>query len=330
MPSAALLIGCKPDDNNYGAAMMARTIIGALPDSVSVVFSLDRHKDIRIIIDASGYCYADHLPWRESRLRMHEQAFKILPRIPTVFMPQAYGPLEPSLAKRFIALLHSECAVYCRDRVSQCHLRAVGLEAPIVDDVAFCAPTPRAESGRQWLAAHLPNWRDDQPLGLVVPNRHCVQRMGHLYVERLRTAMQSLAALSYRAVLLRHNRLPESLPADLQREELWCDDVEMTRHVIASAAVLYGSRFHSLVAALRAGVPVLADGWAPKYGCLLEQWECGEYLVGATDDGNAVSRILHQMVEVRETVAARLRRLLPLKRANARTPIDKVIHHARS
>jgi len=58
---------------------------------------------------------------------------------------------------------------------------------------------------------------------------------------------------------------------------------EEIKSVIGCSDLVIGSRFHSLVAGLSQGVPVVAIGWSHKYEKLLRSFELGEYVVPFED-----------------------------------------------
>jgi polysaccharide pyruvyl transferase WcaK-like protein len=49
--------------------------------------------------------------------------------------------------------------------------------------------------------------------------------------------------------------------------------------IISKCHILVGSRFHSMIAALSTGVPILVIGWSHKYNEILDLFEMGEFIV---------------------------------------------------
>ena len=58
---------------------------------------------------------------------------------------------------------------------------------------------------------------------------------------------------------------------------------EQVRSAVSCLDLLIGSRFHTLVFALSAGVPLVALGWAHKYQGLLEQFGLGDWFCNYSD-----------------------------------------------
>ena len=62
---------------------------------------------------------------------------------------------------------------------------------------------------------------------------------------------------------------------DLTPEEL--------RVIISQCDVFVASRFHSMISALCGLVPVLVTSWSHKYREVMEEFECGEWVIGTED-----------------------------------------------
>ena len=66
-------------------------------------------------------------------------------------------------------------------------------------------------------------------------------------------------------------------------------DALALKKTVAGSRLLVGSRYHSLVAALASGVPVLCMGWAHKYAMLLADFDCEELVLDAETSMEAVA-----------------------------------------
>lgn len=97
------------------------------------------------------------------------------------------------------------------------------------------------------------------------------------------------------------------------------------KSIIASCGVLVGSRYHSCVAALSSGVPVLVVGWHHKYEELLKEYLQSDMLIDVRDfDMDAMKNSFDELWATREERVSTIKREIPKVR-NAVIAAAKVV-----
>jgi colanic acid/amylovoran biosynthesis protein len=255
----------------------------------------DIHVDATI--DVSGYAYFGGA----SQTMMNVISYMRRHPGPCFFLPQAWGPLTTKQSRFFLRrMLEKAAAVYSRDATSSGCLKQCGfsgfLEAP---DIALAFK--RKSSGKE-IPAYLQGVvGTGRPVIGIAPNMRVYERISgtgleNRYIvflmELCRFCMDKLGAT---VILISNEIHPDPKVSDDQDLcELLCKQIncpqciyqrqyysaEMIRNITGRLDFLIGSRFHTLVFALSQGVPVMALGWAHKYGELLKGFGLENYSIG--------------------------------------------------
>lgn len=222
---------------------------------------------------------------------------------------QSYGPFSTPLVRLLARLdLGGLPEIYCRgdDCLHAVQELLPGKPALSFPDVALTLPYDRS-----WGERHVAERFGLAPGGYVTlsPSAVIHQRThdaaGNGHVRRLAALCRWLQAQGQRVLLVPHTFRPgrhdpdhcdygvalavrqelAGLPGvDVLADDLAADELKA---VIAGARVHVGARYHSLVAALSAGVPALSLSWHPKYRDLMRQYGVADFVhdaVAVTDD----------------------------------------------
>lgn len=266
----------------------------------------------------------------------------LVARRPMRAWTQSYGPLSTG-AVRFFAKrdLRRQPVVFCRGddcvaAVRELLPHATALSFP---DVAVTLRFDKAW-GATYVAQIFPSLSRFVTLSpsAMLYSRDSARGTSNSHVRQCRVACAHLAALGYTVLLVPHTLRPThpdpeicdlavaelvyqgASPANvgLVREDL--SPVEL-KSIIANAEFHIGARYHSVVAALSAGVPAISLSWHPKYRDLMRPYGMEDYLL-VEDDAQG----LGSLVEKVKSQNAELRRRLTEKQSDV---VDRVRENAR-
>lgn len=261
------------------------------------------------VIDIHGYAFGD--PWSVEGFRAAAQWGKFcrLKKIPYCFLPQTWGPFEKNgYADETVKMLCDSSLFYARETLSQEELAKV-LHKP-VDNIPMAPDTVlRFGSGPVSLGEDVLRRiglnRHEKPLIGITPNMRVYERtagvgVGNEYVRLLaRLSEHFIKHIGANVVLIPNeisswvryqkgqmradDRFLCNMVASIVQQPTGCfalrgyHSAEEIHSVISCLDLLVGSRFHTLVFALSAGVPLIALGWAHKYDGLLRQFGLSDY-----------------------------------------------------
>jgi colanic acid/amylovoran biosynthesis protein len=253
--------------------------------------AIDEVGGVDCVMDFSGFNYSDDwgivnarrgLAWADYCRRNHK---------PFVCLPQAWGPFHvPAVADAVRRLCTCASLVYARDKVSLSYLKDLlggGEHIRMAPDVAFLFSGDDPLAGREFLrSCGVDVGRS--PLVAVTPNLRVYERCpgrgaANEYVQLLTlVANHCIRQWSASVILIPHMFSMHEPPREDDR--LLCGLVEVAvsnpsrcfvvrRYISAAMAksieghvdLMIGSRFHSCVFALSAGIPTVALGWTHKY-----------------------------------------------------------------
>ncbi len=309
-------------------------------------FQLYRGSDLAI--DMHGVKFYSNLGWRRNLLAAAPLVVPRLMAIPSVAFTQTYGPFE-NYKTRLVAriALRMTNLLYAREPASLDILADIGLgkKATLYPEVALILPAcPTTEltcSDTVKLFIAKP-----EPYICVTLSRKVIQEEKRLhgssnYAELMREFIVELLQQNFRVLLVPHTYRPdrpldndhaltrevfETLNADPERCLMVDADLppDQLKTLIAGSYVLVGSRYHSLVAALSSGVPVLAVGWSHKYDGLTQLFGLDTTLWSNQATLDDLRQQIQHLCEQREVYAQQIMSRLPFIQAQVHESIERV------
>ncbi|SEP86366.1 polysaccharide pyruvyl transferase family protein [Arthrobacter sp. OV608] len=263
-------------------APLASGFVGSLvPAKLRDAFGLTSETDVSGVLDAAGFAYSDSFsPVRSKREALVADRRKKR-GVPTVFLPQAFGPFKNEEQRKWSKqLLVSAELVFARDQVSLAHVRQLdpAINVQLSPDFTIGLKAPRSSRFSGDYAALVPNVKMITHTGLGED----------AYTDSFITAGQVLRAAGIEPVIVVHefndndiaHRVAQQLDCDVFRDK----NPLVLKGVIGNARVAIASRFHAIVGALSQNTPVLAFGWSHKYEQLLGDYGVERWLFSAEQD----------------------------------------------
>lgn len=291
-------------------AVLRSGVRRALSASVLGALEMADVKKIDGIIDISGFAYSDVWgaePAERSLVWVRHCRKK---GIPYVYMPQAWGPFaHPEVARNAIEMCRLSSLLYARDEESFAYLNKLSEEsrdkAKLAPDIAFKFQGAEKEEGISLLKS-LGVETEKVPVVGLTPNLRVYERMTgegrnnayvRLFVSVVRHCLQKWDAavilIPHELALGQGMRKDDRFLCGLIQEGISAQgrvvnmseslSADMIKAVIGNLDIVIGSRFHSLVFALASGVPVVALGWAHKYGELVRNVGLGDFFLDLQD-----------------------------------------------
>ena len=240
------------------------------------------------VVDISGFAYGDF--WGAAKARTRAAA-TIAKGVPTYLLPQAFGPFtDPDLIAAMKDITTGARSIAARDQVSQGHLQALGTNRaiPLYPDITIGlnidTRTVAVPEGR---------------FGCLVLNAQTV-KTGSMTQDAVLSLYGKVVAVMRAAnvapVIVLHEPqadlpLSESLSAacgGLPIVQL--QDARDIKAYISRSTVVVTGRFHGLVNGLATGVPSFAVSWSHKYGEMLGDFGCPDFICGS-DVAGFIDRI---------------------------------------
>ncbi|WP_262180223.1 polysaccharide pyruvyl transferase family protein [Haloarcula laminariae] len=269
--------------------------------------------DCACIIDINGYALSSQWGFQQSLEYMSNLISANQKRIPIYILPQsigpfAYTPVAASILKPLFSSLLPSAEIICpREKEGVECLRPYTTENVQLEyDIVL----QYQEYDLENVFTEVPKFRvptvEGDAVG-VVPNSRLAERKDRDELREIYNAiLETLLAQGKDVYVLRHSSEDKeictwikSLFENRERVHLLDDDlnaIELER-TIEQFDYLIGSRYHSLVHSYRNSVPVIAIGWATKYGELLENFEQSAYFFDGRDkvEASKVESAIRQM-----------------------------------
>jgi colanic acid/amylovoran biosynthesis protein len=291
------------------------------------------------VLDISGFGYSDVWGLHGPRTACAWVNHCRRRRIPYLCLPQAWGPFtNPAIARCVRRFCGKASEVYARDERSLAHLRGLlgadGRRVKLAPDIAFAFRGLGPEAGAAILRRHGVD-PIRRPLIGITPNMRVYERtrgsaFGNEYLQFLSRAARHLMREWQATIVLIPHEIKLGRPAARDDRHL-CGILETLLHdegvcaalsgsYLADAIrsvyhhldLLIGSRYHSLVYALSAGVPVVAVGWAHKYAELLRLFGLERFTIEYTELGDdLLQKVLREAWPARENSRGQIRACLP-------------------
>lgn len=279
-----------------GIQSAAAEILGVSKENITHL--KDILKNTCIAFDVSGYSLSSNWSGANSIKYLYQLAILKKYKIPTVLMPQSFGPFDyKPVFKQYInrlgkKLLTYPAFIFAREKFSysivkkQFGLNNVSLSK---DMVLLGKETDRTivfQPGIKLREFHI-----GHSCVAVVPNNKLVEKLSlekalaiyksainHLlqYGRTIYIVQHSEADINL-CVKIKDNYRDNSLVTLLQ-ENLNCMEYDL---LIKQFDYIIASRYHSLVHAFKQNVPCIAIGWSEKYNSLMETMNQSQYMVDA-------------------------------------------------
>jgi len=304
------------------------------------------------VLDFSGFNYSDEWGVRCAQRGLVWADYCHKQGKPHLCLPQAWGPFRKAdVAGMTRRLCEYSSVVYARDRVSLSHLRELlGHEdgaVRLAPDIAFLFRGENPIAGRRALEA-LGVDPTNSPIVGLTPNMRVYERCsgvgaGNEYIRMMvKIAEHCIRTWGTFVVLLPHELSVQDTPrrddrflcALIRAGVSYPDRCSMLGTYISASLLksiegqldlMIGSRFHSCVFALSAGVPAVALGWAHKYAELMELVGLGrDTLMHTQFDEKNVMEVLDTAWKQRGESAATIQGRLPEIRNSVTLLFDEV------
>ncbi|MCG0238700.1 MAG: polysaccharide pyruvyl transferase CsaB [Firmicutes bacterium] len=255
-------------------------------------------------------------------------AMALLRRKPVMFYAQGVGPIRGVLGKVLVRLVANRVArITVRDPESAELLRRLGVTRPpvaVTADAALALPPGDREAGRRLLtAAGVPasrtligvsvrpwkEWEERAQKGLAQAlDRLAAELNAHVVFLPMQPTADPGAAEAVARQM--------TAPATVVRGEDWT--YRETLDAVAACDLLIGMRYHALVFAAMAGVPLVGLSYDPKIDAFLRQ--LGTAPAGSTRhlDPDTLVAAARAAWETREETRARMARILAILRERSR------------
>lgn len=253
------------------------------------------YRDTRLLIDISGYALGSNWSAKVCHDYLNNIEHALAYGIPVYLLPQSFGPFDfqgeagENLDARVRRLLPRVKLICAREEAGyQALCSSYGLEGNTIlhnDLVLTSRLTDYALALKETIAVSLPEIPENSIC--VIPNvrvsENGVNQADSLYL----AAMEAALALGLRVYITYHSAQDKALCAHLNAAFADNDRVVFLDHdygcmefneLVKQFRFVVASRFHSIVHALKNGVPCIALGWAVKYIELLNLFGQGGYL----------------------------------------------------
>ncbi len=274
-------LATKLDWNRWGRTRLAMSLA---PEAFRRSLGVYENADLDAALDISGFAFGDQHPAKRTiDFADRVENWKGLGK-KVALLPQAFGPFENTEIRNAFGRIVDHSDLICpRDQASLDHIvKHFGQR----ENVLLCPDITIGIGSEQ-------KTQEVSKDVLFVPNTRMLDKsdsgQAGNYIPLLQTCIRAVRESQYSAKILLHdaaedrNLVPRIQDGLEQRVEVIQDPNPLSlKHTISQAALLVGSRFHSLVSALSSGVPVLATGWSHKYEMLLNDFGCPESVLNLT------------------------------------------------
>jgi len=311
---------------------LLRRLTGLLPGGQDRRAKLLAFERAEVVVDIWGIAFADQLGSNRFGPRMVQGLHLVLGKVmgkPVVKYTADLGPFQHRW-NRFFAktYLGRFCdLVLARDRDSFEDVKKLGVRTRMrcCPDTAFLLEPAESEHSRR-----LARIKRDRPVvGLSVSYQgYRRAATAELYLEAMAALARHAIAKGMHVVILPNELFVtdaekddediateiNSLVADDRCEVLYTRDIpgEEIKGVVQQCDVVVAARYHTVIAALSMGIPVLAIGWHHKYVGVLSRfglsgWVCDIRTLKADDLRDSFDKLWQQ----RQAISGRIQAALP-------------------
>lgn len=257
-------------------------------------FNAIYHSDI--IIDISGISFTDYFSNFNTLSHMFDFLYAKILNKPYFCFPQAFGPPNKFINK-FAIKLCMPLANYImpRGNISKGFIEELGItkNVKLITDLALSLDKCSDKLVYDIFKEENIDYKNKKFVGITINT--------HLYNWSETDIIQIFAKFldyitekhDYEILILIHtlytNSIDDSDIAEMvykkssnkSKIHIITGDYNASelKGIISKCHILVGSRFHSMIAALSTGVPILVIGWSHKYKEILDLFEMGEFIV---------------------------------------------------
>lgn len=255
-----------------------------IPDAICRNYGLVKHKDIDVVLDASGFAYGEQ--WTPTMLAHSvKQAKKMkLSGKHYIFMPQAMGPFKSPQYKKLIKEAVEHCSLmFIRDQISYEYVTGItGVRENVILSPDF-TNLVKLNVNRSTVIAK-------EKLVTLIPNNKMLSKQNNnsfnkrSYIDELVDSALHLQKKGYHVAVLNHEgrgdfELCEKVFSLLNKDDATLlndlDPISVKEQIRKSDLVIC-SRFHGCVSALSQNIPVIGTSWSHKYEMLFADYEVSD------------------------------------------------------
>lgn len=300
-----------------------------LPDTVCKTYGLVKHKDIDVVLDASGFAYGDQ--WTPAMLRHSVKQAQYMKKLGKkyIFMPQAMGPFTtPAYRKLIKEAVQASTIMFVRDKKSLTYITdIVGERENVIlsPDFTNIVKGPEVEcTGERELK-----------VATVIPNNKMLSKQNKNsfgsfdYLDEIVKGCLLLQEKGYKIKVLNHEGVKDLELCKKIFSRIDSDNailieslgpLEIKREIKDSSLVIC-SRFHGCVSSLSQGVPVVGTSWSHKYEMLYRDYNVLELLYKFDVPLN---ELITNSLSKMETLAAEIRRNAEIEKSKTLQMWDKI------
>ena len=312
------------------SAMLGRRL-GRSVGSVATQSAMRHLRDVDAVIDIWGICFADSGTRNTFRGRVGRKRLWLMAKMlgkPMIKYTAAIGPCRAFWNRFFARFYLGRCcdAILARDEQSLDVVKRlrISTESMSVPDSAFLfEPSASDASERTALVA-----RDRPVIGLSISYQaYNRAESPEAYVELMGSLVRHMVNACGAYVMILPNEMSHGQHDDRrvaaevleaanssQCEVLNVDSLraEELKGVIKECAAVIAARYHTIVASLSLGVPVVAIAWHHKYAEVLGLFGQEQYLCNVADATlDDVTTLVDRLWENRDAVRAKILERLP-------------------
>ncbi len=308
---------------------------GTVEDSGPLADNLRKLASYDAIVEMRGICFSDEIGGQ----RLYNKLFNFplwifgkMMGIPVVKYTTAIGPANKFSTKLSIQIYLSRFCdlALLRDDESFAICKRLNVKSQYlnVPDTAFYMPIAPCDKAEELSSA-----KGTRPIvGISVS--HQLKGRAPGYLESMAELVNHLTQTMNAKVILIPNEYTRDLSEDDKAvarklyEMTGQDGVEVLevdsltpnqiKAVVAACDTMVCARYHSVVASLSAGVPVLALSWHHKYREAMKLFGQQRHVVEKEEIGKSVVAAFHEVYDNREAIRAELKTHLPEVRALVR------------
>ena len=258
-------------------------------ENVEIIEEL--YKNARMLIDISGYALGSN--WPDATVDYYLSCFECAKKydVPVYVMPQSFGPFDykkdSAVMKRIKSTMSYPSVIYAREQDGFELLKSLfGLEnvRESCDMVLRCKSAGPDDIYKNKAGFILPDICENSVA--VIPNiRNFDYKDGSIVLGYYISAVEKLLSLGKNVYVMHHSKEDADICRQIKasfeshnRVVILENDFECFEYeiIVKNFDYIVASRYHSLIHALKNGIPCIALGWAAKYTDLLN-------LVGQSD-----------------------------------------------